>query len=115
MKGIESVPFLTSTDALNPDHIPATLIVIGGRALGIELAQLYTHLGSRVTLLQRSPRILPDGEPEIADLMAGYLAQEGIEILTGVEIKRVERSGKSVAVVAGTGGEQRIISADRLS
>jgi mercuric reductase len=114
VKGIESVPFLTSTDALNPDHIPATLIVIGGRALGIEFAQLYTHLGSRVTLLQRSPRILPDDEPEIADLMAGYLAQEGIEILTGVEIKRVERSGESVAVVAGTGGEQRIISADRL-
>jgi mercuric reductase len=114
MKGIDSVPFLTSTDALSPDHIPATLIVIGGRALGIEFAQLYSHLGSRVTLLQRSQRILPDEEPEIANLMAGYLVQEGIEILTGVEIKRVERSGESVAVVAGIGGEQRIISADHL-
>jgi mercuric reductase len=114
VEGIGSVPFMTSADALIPDHIPATLIVIGGRALGLEFAQLYTHLGTRVTLLQRSPRILPEEEPEIADLMANYLAGEGVEILTGVNIKRVEQTGDSVAVVAGIGGEQRVISADRL-
>ena len=114
IEGLTSVPFMTSTDALSPDHSPATLIVIGGRAIGLEFAQLYTHLGTRVTILQRSPRILPDEEPEIADLMTGYLAGEGVEILTGVDIKRVERTGDSVAVVAGIGGEQRVISADRL-
>ncbi|ABS56022.1 pyridine nucleotide-disulphide oxidoreductase dimerisation region [Methanoregula boonei 6A8] len=114
VEGIGSVPFMTSADALSPERIPATLIVIGGRALGLEFAQLYSHLGTRVTLLQRSPRILPEEEPEIADLMAGYLAGEGIGILTGVDIKRVERTGDSVAVIAGTRGEQRVISADRL-
>ncbi|HVP96065.1 mercury(II) reductase [Methanoregula sp.] len=114
VEGIGSVPFMTSADALSPDHIPATLIVIGGRALGLEFAQLYTHLGTRVTILQRSPRILPDEEPEIADLMARYLAQEGIEILTGVDIKRVEQMGDSVSVVAGIRGEQQVVTADRL-
>lgn len=114
VEGIGSVPFMTSSEALSPEHIPSTLIIIGGRALGLEFAQLYAHLGTKVTLLQRSPRILPEEDPEIANLMAGYLAHEGINILTGVEIRRAERSGESVAVVAGIGGEQRIISADRL-
>jgi mercuric reductase len=114
IEGIESVPFQTNTEALSPDHIPATLIVIGGRALGLEFAQLYAHLGTKVTLLQRSTRILPDEDPEIADLMAGYFAQEGIDILTGVEIKRAERSGNFVAVSVSIGKEQRIVTAEKL-
>ena len=105
---------MTSSEALSPERIPGTLIIIGGRALGLEFAQLYAHLGTKVTVLQRSPRILPEEDPEIADLMAGYLAKEGIDILTGAEIRRAERSGESVLIVAGIGGEQRTLSADRL-
>lgn len=112
--GIGTVPVMTVAEALSPEKIPATLIVIGGRAQGLEFAQLYAHLGTRVTLLQRSQRILPEEDPEIADLMAGYLTQEGIKIQTGVEIRRVERSGESVTVVAESGGNQQAITADKL-
>src|SRR5208283_2011410 len=114
VEGIGSVPFMTSSEALSPERIPGTLIIIGGRALGLEFAQLYAHLGTRVTVLQRSPRVLPEEDPEIADLMAGYLAQEGIDILTGVETRRAERLGEAVRILVGIGGEQRTISADRL-
>ena len=104
--GISTVPFMTNVEALNPEHIPESLIVIGGRALGLEFAQLYTHLGTKVTLLQRSARIIPDEEPEIADLLAGYLQKEGIDIRTGAEIRSVEKTPTGVTVTAliqGTG------------
>ncbi len=58
VEGIGSVPFMTSSEALSPERIPGTLIIIGGRAQGLEFAQLYAHLGTKVTVLQRSPRIL---------------------------------------------------------
>ena len=89
---------MTNVEALSPEHIPGSLIVIGGRALGLEFAQLYAHLGTKVTLLQRSARIIPDEEPEIADLLAGYFREEDIDIRTGVEIKSVEKTATGVAV-----------------
>jgi mercuric reductase len=112
--GITAVPFMTNTEALNPERIPESLIIIGGRALGLEFAQLYTHLGTKVTLLQRSTRILPDEEPEIATLLAGYLREEGIDIRTGVKIQSVQKSPTGVAVTALNEGIEEVISAEQI-
>jgi mercuric reductase len=112
--GITSVPFMTNVEALSPERIPESLIVIGGRALGLEFAQLYAHLGTKVTLLQRSARIIPDEEPEIADLLAGYLQKEGIEIRTGAEIRGVEKNLTGVTVTALIRGTQQLFSAEKL-
>ena len=114
LKGIDSVPFMTNVEGLNPEHIPESLVVIGGRALGLEFAQLYAHLGTKVTVLQRSTRILPDDEPEIADLMTGFLRKEEIDIRTGVEIRNMEKSGNAVTVHAVIGGKEEAFSAERL-
>ncbi|MGB7787666.1 dihydrolipoyl dehydrogenase family protein [Methanoregula sp.] len=112
--GIHSVPFMTNVEALNPERIPDSLIVIGGRALGLEFAQLYSHLGTKVTLLQRSARIIPEEEPELADLLAGYLRDEGIDIRTGAEIRGVEKTAEGVAVTVTIGGTLQVFSSERL-
>ncbi|MGB8892154.1 MAG: NAD(P)/FAD-dependent oxidoreductase [Methanoregula sp.] len=114
IEGIGSVRFMTSLDATRLEQIPSSLTIIGGRALGLEFAQMFAHLGTRVTLLQRSSRIIPEEDPEISDLMTGYLIQEGITIFTGVEIKSVERLGESVAVHVNIGNEKKTILSDRL-
>jgi len=112
--GITTVPFMTNIEALNPERVPETLIVIGGRALGLEFAQLYTHLGTKVTLLQRSSRILPEEEPEIATLLAGYLREEGIDIRTDVKIQSVQKTPTGVAVTALIEGPEQVISAEQI-
>ncbi len=114
LDGIRSVPLMTSTDAMDQEQIPSTLTIIGGRALGLEFAQLYAHLGTRVTLIQRSPRIIPEEDPEIAGLMTGYLTREGIIIITGAEIRRIERAGSAISVIVRVGAEQRVISGEHL-
>ena len=114
LDGIRSVPLMTSTDAMDQEQIPSTLTIIGGRALGLEFAQLYAHLGTRVTLIQRSPRIIPEEDPEIAGLMTGYLTREGINIITGAEIRRIERAGSAISVIVHVGAEQRVISGEHL-
>jgi len=114
IEGMTSVPFMTNTEALSPRCLPRSLIVIGGRALGLEFAQLYSHLGTKVTLLQRSNRIIPDEEPEISVLVRRYLATEGIDIQTGVDIRKVQKSDGKIIVTTVINGEERKFSAERL-
>ena len=96
--GIEISGYLTNVEALSLKNRPASMVVLGGRALGLEFAQMYFHMGTRVTLLQRSDRIIPEEEPEISEALHQYLEDEGIEIETGVQVKRVyqtQREGHS--------------------
>ncbi len=114
VEGITSVPFMTSNEALSPNRIPRSLIIIGGRALGLEFAQMYAHFGTKATVLQRSSRIIPEEEPEIALLMTEYLAGEGIDIRTGVDVRKVEQAGNLVTVTFAMNGEEQKIMAEHL-
>ncbi len=112
--GIDKVDYLTNAEALSLKDRPDSLIVVGGRALGLEFAQMYQHLGTQVTLLQRSPRILPEEEPEISDHLEHYLREEGIAIHSGAEILSAEQKTGQKIVTARTGGRKRTFEGDEL-
>jgi mercuric reductase len=98
--GIDGVGVLTSTSAMELREQPRSLIVVGGRFIALELGQTFARFGTKVTILQRSARLLPEHEPEIADGLGRYLREEGVEIHTGVRLLRVreERDEKVVTV-----------------
>ena len=112
--GLRDAGYLTNVEALQPEAIPEALLVIGGRALGLEFAQLYARLGSSVTLLQRSSRILPDEEPEISAALTRYLTEEGVEIVTGAVPARVDVHGGKRVVRASIEGQESAFEADVL-
>src|SRR2546426_526692 len=104
LPGIDKVDYLTNVEALSLKERPNSMIVLGGRALGLEFAQMYQHLGTRVKVLQRSPRIVPEEEPEISQYLEQYLKEDGGEIHTGAEILSADaRNGRKVGV-ARVGG-----------
>ncbi len=82
-----------STAALAASRLPAELLVLGGRYVALELAQMFARLGSRVTVLQRSERLLPQEDPEVSEALTGYLRAEGIAVHAGVELLRVGKDG----------------------
>lgn len=84
LEGVDRVSVLDSTSAMALEKQPASLIVIGGRAIALELGQTFARLGTQVTILQRSARLIPEHEPEIADALAEILRQEGLRVETGV-------------------------------
>jgi len=90
--GINRIPFLTSTTALELQHLPASLMVIGGGVIGCELGQMFARLGSEVTILCRS-RLLPDGEPEISEVLKLSLAAEGVKVIAGAKYRAIEQLG----------------------
>jgi len=114
VEGLAGVPYLTNIEALELAEVPESLIVVGGRSLGLEFAQIFAHFGSRVTLLQRSPRILPEEEPEISTAMEDALKGEGIDIRTGTELLRVKREDPGIGAAARVKGVAEKFTASRI-
>jgi len=117
--GLDSVPYLTSDmlDAEEPGRLtelPESLIVLGGGYIAVELAQMLSRLGSRVTILQRSASLLSGYEPEISSLVADVFRDEGIEVLTDAHIEQVEGDESKVRVAVELPDGRKEVNARRL-
>ena len=92
----ESRP-LTHVEALDLDHLPEHLIVLGGGYVGLELAQAFRRFGSRVTVVERNGAPIHREDPDVTEAIERLFRDEGIEVLTGTAVDRVEgMSGESV-------------------
>lgn len=89
--GLAEAGYLTSATALNLNRVPESVIVLGGNAIGLELAQLFARLGSRVSVAEALDRLAPFGEPEISAGIEAVLREEGIDVRTGVRAIAVTR------------------------
>ncbi|AKV04022.1 PF00070 family, FAD-dependent NAD(P)-disulfide oxidoreductase [Labilithrix luteola] len=113
--GLADAKPLTHVEALDLTILPKHLVILGGGYVGLELAQAMRRLGSKVTVLERSERILPREDADVADGIAQVFAGEGIEILTQAKVSRIEgRSGDAVRVVGTIAGEERSIAGSHL-
>ena len=112
--GLDSVPYLTNETAFELETLPESLLVIGGRYIALECAQMFARFGSRVTVLQRSDRILPDQTPDLTEALTGYLREEGLEIVTDVSPRRMTQDKEGVVVEADVHGQRRTFRATHL-
>ncbi len=114
ISGLDGTGYLTSTEALELQSVPEELIVVGANAIGLELGQLYTHLGSRVTFVEALDRIAPFEEPEISGALSSYMESQGAKIYTGAKAVAAGRDGDRVWLDIDTGGNASRIEADQL-
>ncbi len=117
--GLAEVPYLTSDLLTSEEPMelfdqPRSLVIIGGGYIALELAQMFQRLGTQVTLLQRSERILRDYEPEVSTAVHDALTEEGVTIRTRVDISGVRRDAGGVAVMAETDGREGVARAERI-
>ncbi len=96
--GLAGTPYWTNREAIETEEVPDSLIVLGGGAVGAELAQVFARFGARVHVVEALPRLLPADEPEAGDLLAGVFAREGIAVLTGTRAERVSHDGSQFSV-----------------
>ncbi len=117
--GLAETPYLTS-DLLTSEEnqeltkLPAALIILGGGYIALELGQLFARLGTEVTILERSGRILRDSEPEIGKALTDILRAEGIRILTRAEVHQVAGDASGVRVSAMVRDESQQLRATKL-
>ena len=112
--GLAEVPFWTSDDVLDLDFLPRKTIVLGGGVVACELAQFLRRIGGEVVQIQRSRHILTGHPPDAADVVAGALRDEGIELFTGTEIHGVNHDGESFRVIFNHDGRRAEVAAPHL-
>ncbi|NJD53342.1 MAG: mercury(II) reductase [Candidatus Methanoperedens sp.] len=114
VEGIEKVDYLTNVEAMELSERPESMVILGGRSVGLEFAQMFAHFGTKVTVLQRNPRIIPREEGIISDYLKDYLEEEGINIQTNTSLKSVRQEKGSIVVTALSGKDNREFKAEKL-
>ena len=109
--GLDKVEYWTNRQATLPRERPASLAVLGGGAVGVELGQAFARLGSKVTVIEAGPRFLGLEEPEAGAALRPHLEEDGMTLMVGDPCEAVERHGASVVLHLKSGA---IVNADRL-
>jgi pyruvate/2-oxoglutarate dehydrogenase complex dihydrolipoamide dehydrogenase (E3) component len=90
IEGLDSVEYWTNREATRTHRVPQSLVVMGGGPVGSELAQFFSRMGSRVTIVERGEHLLGRVHPDAGELLAGLFREEEIDVRLGVGIERVE-------------------------
>lgn len=110
--GLAQTPYWTNRDAMAAKELPASMVVLGGGAIGVELAQVFARFTCEVTVVEGQDRLLSQEEPEAGELAARALRADGVAVRTGVRARRVSHDGTAFTVELEEGGEP--LRAERL-
>ena len=109
--GLSEAGYLTSETIFGLTELPARLVVIGGGAIGCELAQCFARFGARVTLVEARDALLPAEDADAGRVLADSMSEDGVEVLTGAEVTRIDADR---AVQVRVRGQARAVPADAI-
>jgi pyruvate/2-oxoglutarate dehydrogenase complex dihydrolipoamide dehydrogenase (E3) component len=114
LEGLKDVPFLNSTSIMELDSVPEHLLVLGGGYVGLEFAQLFRRLGSRVTIVHSREQLLVGEDADVAEEVLAILKQDGIEVMLKARAEGVVKSGGGIQLTVRTGQETRTVRGSHL-
>lgn len=97
IKGLDSTNYLTNEDMFSLPELPESLIVLGGGPVGVEMAQAYSRLGSKVTIVELASRILSREDEQSSEILTEVLSSEGVSVIVNSEVVEVRASGKNTS------------------
>jgi len=109
--GLVHTPYWTNREAIETEQVPQSLMVLGGGAVGAELAQVFSRFGAQVAVVEALPRLLPAEEPEASELLEAVFTREGITVRTGTRAERVSHNGQVFRLSLADG---TVLAAERL-
>ena len=112
--GLDTVPYFDNSTMMEVDFLPEHLVLIGGSYIGLEFGQMYRRFGSRVTIIERGPRLLMREDEDVCAAVAGILDNEGITVLTDATDFRVAGTDGDITVHARCDGVTKEIAASHL-
>ena len=113
IEGIDDVPYMTSKEALRQTKLPKSMIIFGGGYIGVELGHFYAALGCKITVVQKSPLLLPREDQEVATLFT-KIWKNKYNVLTNSNALKVARKGNNVIAYVKTGSKTKKYVAEKL-
>lgn len=116
---LPGVPFdgdrvVSSRGALDFAEVPETMVVVGGGYIGLELGSVYSRLGTRVTVLEMMPRILPEMDAELAETAHKLFVEQGLDIRVGARVKSVRAEATRAHVQYAVESGEETLTADKV-
>lgn len=104
---------ISSKEAMVLDHRPESMIVIGAGAIGVEFAYFYNSFGTKVTVVEMLPNLLPVEDTEVSQALGKSFQKQGIKVLTGTRTTKAETTDKGVRITVEDGkGESQVLEAE---
>ncbi|HJY74372.1 MAG TPA: NAD(P)/FAD-dependent oxidoreductase [Streptosporangiaceae bacterium] len=116
VQGLAGTPYWTNREIVQTEHVPASMIVLGGGAIGAELAQVFSRFGTEVTVVEALPRLVSFEEPEASDLIERIFMREGIKVCTSAPAERIGHNDACFRVHLGMSvltAEQLLVATGR--
>lgn len=110
----DSKACISSTEALTLSSIPKSMLIIGGGVIGLELGSVYNTFGTKVTVVEAMPKLLPLMDAELTSMVRGQLEAKGIEILTGSKVCSISDKDNGADVEIETDGGKRVLNAEKV-
>jgi pyruvate/2-oxoglutarate dehydrogenase complex dihydrolipoamide dehydrogenase (E3) component len=101
--GLDQVDYWTNREVIELEELPRSLVVLGGGAVGLELAQVLNRFGVRVAIVEAAPRLLALEEPEAGTVLNEVLVREGVEVHTGCKARAIRQEGEDIVVEVDDG------------
>jgi pyruvate/2-oxoglutarate dehydrogenase complex dihydrolipoamide dehydrogenase (E3) component len=98
MQGLEDIDYFTNENIMEVDFVPEHLVIVGGSYIGLEFAQMYTRFGSKVTVIEQAPRLIPREDEDVSVEVRSILEQEGIDVNLGVEETKFARKNDVITL-----------------
>ena len=112
IEGLREAGFITNVQAVSLPRLPRRMAIIGGGAIGVEFAQMFSRFGVEITVIVRSAQLLDKEDRELAEQLCNLLSKEGIRFETGAELRRVEKDAqgcKRLTVRYDSGSEEQLV------
>ncbi len=115
VEGLDKTPFITNKEIFSLEHLPSSMIILGAGPIATEMAQAFSRLGSKVSVVQRSGQILSKEDKDLADEVMGVLSSEGVEFyLDATIIRALERGGKREVLIKDVDGREISLRAEKI-
>jgi mercuric reductase len=112
--GLAEVPYLTSYSALHLPCFPASLIILGGGVIALEMGQMFARFGTRITIVERSDRVLKEFDPRLTEIFQQLLGAEGISLVFGAETRGVRQEQNRIVLDISAKGKDFELHGERL-
>jgi len=113
--GLHDTTFLTNREIFSLDHLPESMVILGGGPIGIEMAQAFNRLGTKVSVVDRADQILGKEDKDMADMVASVMEDEGVTFFLEASIEEVlENNGRKSVKIIDSSGESRLLNSEEI-